>query len=301
MQQGMSSVPFRLPAANLDPPWPDMPKEREVWRSGKPALSVPLRNLPWVVNDIHSDFRRGVASCQNQAPTNASAPLWRGVVTWARVCEILRKEIGRDANFGGDSEGCFLILKQLAGINMWELKLHDLRIMLLLKEKCIPPCEFAEVQTLFSEEPHSVALSYQWAASLGEVYSELTSACNLDEKLWVDIVFNPQGARVDSRTVIPLIQKADLEYLVIETNLGDEAADEFEKVPNSDLRLAGGIERLRALSNYEIDQVQKPASEREIICLFHVTSQDFASFVFYSLCAVLCLCKPTALRDTICT
>ena len=91
---------------------------------------------------------------------------------------------------------CMEILWEIARKSWRTLTSHDLRKILLLRQDMVHDgarlCDISFVRHLFASESPQVAVSYQWMASMGEVYDALSNKCARGVLVWLDISFNPQ-------------------------------------------------------------------------------------------------------------
>ena len=91
---------------------------------------------------------------------------------------------------------CMEILWEIARKSWRTVTSHDLRKILLLRKDVVYDgtrlCDISHVRHLFGSENPQVAVSYQWMASMGEIYDALSSKLEGDVLIWLDINFNPQ-------------------------------------------------------------------------------------------------------------
>ena len=129
---------------------------------------------------------------------------------------------------GGDRQAarakCLEILQEIAAKAWRELTSHDLRKILLLRRDVATEtpsarlCDISVVQHMFDSRSPQVAVSYQWMASMGDIYDALCSMFeDPDTRVWLDIKFNRQGgSSLSTEAVIDITERT---YLGCETHV----------------------------------------------------------------------------------
>ena len=186
----------------------------------RPRLSFPARNLPHIIMAILRQFKEDL-QC---AATDGEGPIWPGGLPWADVKKMLSKEAR--VNFEGMPESeardkCRQLLQEIADKEWRSITSHDLRKIVLLRADKARYCDIDFLQHLFACTMPEVAISYQWAAMVGQVHNGLLKQFDstMEVLVWLDIFFNPQGASLETGDVLKITEKvylaADLHVLIV--------------------------------------------------------------------------------------
>ena len=152
----------------------------------------------------------------------------QGAVSWEEGEEMLKKEARErfEDVKAGDRQAtrakCLEILQEIAAKAWRELTSHDLRKILLLRRDVTTTgarlCDTSIVQDMFDPRSPQVAVSYQWMASMGDIYDALCSMFeDPDTPVWLDIKFNRQGgSSLSTEAVIDITERT---YLGCDTHV----------------------------------------------------------------------------------
>ena len=168
-------------------------------------LSFAAGNLPDIIQAILRQFIKDLQG----ATTDWDGPIWPGGQTWADVQKMVSEEAR--VNFEGLTEGetrdrCLRILQDIADKEWTSITSHDIRKIVLLRADKAGYCDISFLRPFFEREKPEVAISYQWAAKVKDVFNGLSKqfSNNMQVRVWLDILFNPQGESLATDRVVEI-------------------------------------------------------------------------------------------------